>query len=469
MQSLQHGLQNRQITAAARVAGNIGYDAHIESVKACLEPQRRDRTSEKQPKRKKAMNLRSLGLGLLLATAASTALSAEVEVLHWWTSGGEAKSAAALKKMLEAKGDTWKDFAVAGGGGESAMTVLKSRVVSGNPPTAAQIKGPAIQEWGDEGVVANLDPVASAEHWDDLLPKVVADVMKYDGHYVAVPVNVHRVNWMWANPDVLKKAGVELPTNWDDFFAAADKIKAAGFIPVAHGGQPWQDSTTFESVLLGVGGADFYQKVFVDLDPKALNSPTMVKALKTFKRIKEYTDPGASGRDWNLATAMVINGKAAFQFMGDWAKGEFTAAGKVPGKDYICAPAPGTSDDFTFNIDSFVMFNLSGEEANKGQRDLASTIMSPEFQEIFNLNKGSIPARLNLPMDKFDACAKRSNDDFVASAKGGTLVPSMAHGMSTFPAIQGAFYDTVTEFYNSDSMSAEDAAKKLVSAVKAAQ
>jgi glucose/mannose transport system substrate-binding protein len=166
---------------------------------------------------------------------------------------------------------------------------------------------------------------------------------------------------------------------------------------------------------------------------------------------------------------MVINGKAAFQFMGDWAKGEFTAAGKIPGKDYICAPAPGTSDDFTFNIDSFVMFNLSGEEANKGQRDLASTIMSPEFQEIFNLNKGSIPARLNLPMDKFDACAKRSNDDFVASAKGGTLVPSMAHGMSTFPAIQGAFYDTVTEFYNSDSMSAEDAAKKLVSAVKAAQ
>jgi glucose/mannose transport system substrate-binding protein len=416
------------------------------------------------------MNLKSIGLGLILATTiSSAALAAEVEVLHWWTSGGEAKSAAALKKMLEAKGDTWKDFAVAGGGGESAMTVLKSRVVSGNPPTAAQIKGPAIQEWGDEGVMANLDSVAKAEQWDQLIPQVISDVMKYNGSYVAVPVNVHRVNWMWANPEVLKKAGVELPTTWDEFFSAAEKIKTAGFIPVAHGGQPWQDSTIFESVVLGVGGADLYRSAFVEHDPAALNSPTMIKALDTFKRIKQYTNPGASGLDWNLATAMVINGKAAIQFMGDWAKGEFTAADKTPGKDYLCAPAPGTENAFTFSVDSFVMFNLSGEEANKGQQNLASTIISPEFQEIFNLNKGSIPVRLDLPMKKFDDCAKRSHDDFVATAKSATLVPSMAHGMSTFPAIQGAIFDTVTEFYNSDSMRAETAAKKLTKAVQAAQ
>jgi glucose/mannose transport system substrate-binding protein len=128
---------------------------------------------------------------------------------------------AELKKMLEAKGDTWKDFAVAGGGGESAMTVLKSRVVSGNPPTAAQIKGPSIQEWGDEGVLANLDPVAEAEGWNTLLPAVVSEVMKYDGHYVAVPINVHRVNWLWINPEVFDKSGAEIPTTWDEFFVAA--------------------------------------------------------------------------------------------------------------------------------------------------------------------------------------------------------------------------------------------------------
>jgi glucose/mannose transport system substrate-binding protein len=230
------------------------------------------------------MMMKTLGLSVALSAALSAgligpALAAEVEVLHWWTSGGEAKSVAELKKMLEAKGDTWKDFAVAGGGGESAMTVLKSRVVSGNPPTAAQIKGPSIQEWGDEGVLANLDPVADAEGWNKLLPGVVSEVMKYDGHYVAVPVNVHRVNWLWVNPQVFEKSGAEIPTTWDEFFVAADKIKAAGFTPVAHGGQPWQDSTLFEDVVLGVGGVDFYRSAFVDLDADALNSDTMIEAL----------------------------------------------------------------------------------------------------------------------------------------------------------------------------------------------
>jgi glucose/mannose transport system substrate-binding protein len=416
------------------------------------------------------MKISKIGLGIALALGLSMgAQAADVEVLHYWTSGGEAKSVAELKKMLEAKGHTWKDFAVAGGGGESAMTVLKSRVVSGNPPAAAQIKGPSIQEWGDEGVLANLEGVAKKEGWDDLLPGVVSDVMKYDGKYVAVPVNVHRVNWMWANPEVFKKAGATIPKTWDEFFVAADKIKAAGMTAVAHGGQPWQDATTFESVVLGVAGADFYRKAFVDLDPKALNSAEMIKSLETFRKIKAYTDEGAPGRDWNLATAMVIKGEAGMQFMGDWAKGEFTAAGKVPGKDFICAAAPGTSGDFTFNIDSFVMFDLDNKDLEKGQNDLASTVLSPAFQEVFNLNKGSIPARLNLPMDKFDDCAKLSSTDFVATAKENTLVPSMAHGMSTFSATQGAIYDTVTEFYNSDSVTAETAAAKMVSAVAAAQ
>ena len=155
-------------------------------------------------------------------------MAGEVEVLHYWTSGGEAKSVAELKKMMESRGHTWKDFAVAGGGGDNAMTVLKSRVISRNPPAAAQVKGPAIQEWAEDGVLANLDAVAKAEKWDSLLPLAVANIMKYKGSYVAVPVNVHRVNWVWANPAVLKKAGVTaMPRNYDEFFSAADKIRKA--------------------------------------------------------------------------------------------------------------------------------------------------------------------------------------------------------------------------------------------------
>lgn len=405
----------------------------------------------------------------LSAGAAPAALAAgEVEVLHYWTSGGEAKSVAVLKELLEKEGYGWKDFAVAGGAGENAATVLKTRALAGNPPSAAQIKGPAIQEWGDTGTLGNIDSVANANGWDGLLPKVVSDVMKYDGNYVAVPVNVHRVNWLWVNKEIFDKTGAKIPTNWDEFFAAAKTIQDAGYLPVAHGGQAWQDATVFEAIVLAVGGADFYNKAFVELDAGALGGATMQKAFDTFRKYQSYVDANAAGRDWNLATAMVIEGKAAMQIMGDWAKGEFTAAGKTPGQDYECVAAPGTAKDYTFNIDSFILFNNQEGDNQKAQEAFARLIMEPEFQEVFNLNKGSIPVRPGVPLGKFDSCATLSVDDFASTAKSGTLVPSMAHGMSTFPGPQGAIYDTATQFFNSSESSA-DAAKKLASAVKAAQ
>jgi glucose/mannose transport system substrate-binding protein len=415
------------------------------------------------------MKLNHLVTSLLAATAlmsaATVVQAAEVEVLHYWTSGGEAKSVAELKKMMEAKGISWKDFAVAGGGGENATTALKARVIAGSAPTAAQIKGPSIQEWGRENVLANIDAVAVSEKWDALLPKVVSDVMKYKGHYVAAPINVHRVNWLWINPEVLKKAGATTPANFDEFFVAADKIKAAGMIAVAHGGQPWQDATVFESVALGVGGADFYKKALVNMDQPALTGPTMIKTFDTLGKIKTYIDKNSPGRDWNLATAMIINGQAGMQFMGDWAKGEFTAAGKVAGKDYLCVAAPGTEKAFTFNIDSLAMFKVNDPATQKAQLVLASTIMSPAFQEVFNLNKGSIPARAGVSPAKFDTCAVKSMADLDIANKAGGLVPSMAHGMAVNAATQGAITDVIARFMNS-TMSSQDAVVALAKAAK---
>ena len=405
---------------------------------------------------------------LALVILVTGAWAGEVEVLHWWTSGGEAKSVGVLKDQLEKEGHTWKDFAVAGGAGETAMTVLRSRAVAGNPPTAAQVKGPQIQQWGEEGVLANLDKVAKANKWDDLLPGVVADIMKYKGKYVAVPVNVHRINWMWVNPEVFRKAGAKIPTTWAEFESEAKKIQDAGFIPVAFGGQAWQEATVFESIVIAIGGADFYRKTMIDADPKSLNSPTMVKVFEQLRTVKKYTDTNAPGRDWNLATAMVIEGKAAMQFMGDWAKGEFTAAGKQPNSDYVAVPVPQTSEYFLFNVDSFIMFNVKDKKAREAQDAMARLILEPGFQEVFNVNKGSIPVRLGMPRDPFDDPAQRAMNDFIATASSGGLLPSMAHEMAVFPEIRGAIFDVVTSFYNSD-MSAQDAARKLGEEVQAAK
>jgi len=245
-------------------------------------------------------------LAILPLSVSAAESKGSVEVVHWWTSGGEKAAVDVLKAQVEKDGFTWKDGAVAGGGGATAMTVLKSRAVAGNPPGVAQIKGPDIQEWASTGLLDTdvLKDVAKSEKWDSLLDKKVSDTVKYDGDYVAVPVNIHRVNWLWINPEVFKKAGItKNPTTLEEFYAAGDKLKAAGFIPLAHGGQPWQDSTVFEAVVLSVMGVDGYKKALVDLDNAALTGPEMVKALTELKKVATYMDADGKGQDWNLEAA----------------------------------------------------------------------------------------------------------------------------------------------------------------------
>ena len=397
-----------------------------------------------------------------LLVAGAVYAEPQAEVLHYWTSGGEAKSVAVLQKEFADNGGTWTDMPVAGGGGDAAMTALRARVLSGNAPTAVQLKGPAIQEWYEEGVLADISSVAEANGWADVLPDSIAGHMKCEGTWCAAPVNVHRVDWIWANAEVLKTNGIEMPTTWDEFNAAAEKLSAAGIIPLAHGGQAWQDATVFEAVALGILGADGFRKAFVDLDKDTLTSDAMVAVFDQMRMMRGYVDPNFSGRDWNLATAMVMNGEAAFQIMGDWAKGEFMAAGKVPGTDFLCLSTPG--DGFLYNVDSFAMFDVDGDDKKAGQDLLAKLVVGKNFQEVFNLNKGSIPARTDVALDKFDSCATLSASDMAASSEGGSLLPSYAHGMALRGAQAGAITDVVTAHFNSD-MSSADAVQQLATAV----
>ena len=386
----------------------------------------------------------------------------QAEVLHWWTSGGEAKSVAVLQKEFASRGGKWTDMPVAGGGGDAAMTALRARVLAGNAPTAVQLKGPAIQEWYEEGVLANISSVAKAQGWADVLPASIAGHMKCEGKWCAAPVNVHRIDWIWANAAVLAKNGISMPTSWDELNAAAEKLQAAGITPLAHGGQAWQDATVFEAVALGTGGPEFFQKAFVELDQATLKSNTMVKVFDQMRIMRGFVDNNFSGRDWNLATAMVMNGEAAFQIMGDWAKGEFLAAGKRPGIDFLCASTPG--DGFLYNVDSFAMFAVDGSDKKEGQLLLAELIVGKNFQKVFNMNKGSIPARVDVALDDFDPCAHTSAQDMATSNAGGSLLPSYAHGMALRGAQAGAITDVVTAHFNSD-MSSADAVKMLATAV----
>lgn len=385
-----------------------------------------------------------------------------VEVLHWWTSGAEAAAIGDMKSRLEKKGVEWQDMPVAGGSGTAAKQALKVRVLSGNPPSAVQMKAAEIAEWNEEDVFSTaIDATAKSENWDSVLPPAIAKGLKCDGKYCAAPANVHRVDWIYSNPKVLAKVGVDTPTNWDEFNTAAQKLKKAGITPLAHGGQAWQDATLFEVIAISLGGSNFYHNAFVKLDKKALQSETMVNVFKQFRKMRGYVDRSFQGRDWNLATSMVINGDAGFQVMGDWAKGEFIVAGKKPGVDFTCSTY---GKGYIYNTDSFAFFDKGDADSVTGQAEMASVIMDKDFQKSFNLKKGSIPARTDVSLVDFDKCAVKSQQEMVSRSKTGGLQPSYAHGMALPGAMSGAITDVVTNFFNSDQ-SPEQGVKALVHAI----
>jgi len=411
-----------------------------------------------------AMKVFATAIALVTAWCATAVHAGELEVLHFWDVGDDARAVNVLKSTLQRQGHTWKDFAVTADANGFPLFLLRSRVQSGNPPAAAQVKAPVIQQWAREGALANLDATARAGQWDAVLPRVVSDAMKYKGSYVAVPANIHRINWLWINTRILKRANAQVPVTWDDFFAAADAMKRAGYIAVTHGGQPWQDFLLFENVVLGVGGPEFYRKAFVALDPGALAGPVMEQALQTFRRIKPYTDVAAMGRNWNVAASRLANGEAGMQFMGDWAKPIFQTAQRSGSLEFACVPAPGTAKAYAYTVDSFALFKVNSPAKTRAQQDFAADLLAPGVQEEFNLVKGSIPVRQGVDLTKFDRCAKQSAAAFEAASRGGTLVPSIS--MALPPTVEDAMREAVSAYWHDDRITARATMQRLVAAAR---
>jgi glucose/mannose transport system substrate-binding protein len=413
---------------------------------------------------------RSFAAALLVSCslAAAPALAEEeVEVLHWWTSGGEAAALNILKENLQKEGVAWKDMPVAGGGGTQAMTALRARVAAGDPPAAVQLLGFDVTDWAEQGALADISEIAEKGGWDKVIPPAIQEFSKYDGKWIAAPVNAHSTNWVWINKALLDKVGGKEPQSWDEFIALLDKFKAAGVTPLAHGGVPWQDATIFDSVVLTTGGPDFYKKALIDLDPEALGSDTMRKVFERMTQLRGYFDNNFAGRDWNLATAMVINGEAGAQIMGDWAKGEWVTAKKQPGVDVVCIRFPGTQGTVLFNTDQFAAFKVSENERD-AQLKLVAAVEDPAFQSAFNVIKGSAPARTDVPDTAFDACGKKAIADLKQASADGKLMGSFAHGHANRAAVKLAMYDVITRELNGQ-LKPDEAVKALVEAVENAQ
>jgi glucose/mannose transport system substrate-binding protein len=410
-----------------------------------------------------------LALAAALSVVAGAGVQAEpkTNLLHQWATGGDALAIAKLGEMFEAEGGSWEQTPIPGHTANT-LSKLRAEVLAGNAPPAVQLKGPEIAEWAATGYTADLNELASKEDWDEVVAPTLIGVMKPDDAWVAAPMNIHRINWMWASKPALDQVGVtELPGTWDEFNEIAQKLADAGITPVAHGSMDWTDGTLFEIVVYGMD-PELYRQAFVDLDLDALQGEGMAQSFAQLRKMVEWMDEGIPGRTWDVAAAMMLRGEAGFHFMGDWAIGYYNNNGFTPNEDYLCGRAPMNVDEpgFILNSDSVVFFKVDDPDYQEGQELLAHLIMSPEFQKVFNVAKGSIPARMDVDLSEdFNPCQQLAQADLQETIAADNLVVSMAHNMAVPQKFRAAMLEVITEFVNDPSLSPEDAAVQLADAV----
>lgn len=398
----------------------------------------------------------ALLVGCSLTTYADTTqASQDVHFLHWWTSQGEVKSAEVVNDVLSEADLNVINVPVQGGGGKTAKSILQARAIAGNPPDMAQLEGPAIKSWAALGFLHNLDDAAKQQNWDEKLLSLARGIHQHNGNYVAVPVTLHRLNWMWVNMDILNRHQLKMPESWEQLIDVFSQLKQKGVSPLAIGNEPWQIVQLFENIAFGIGGPHYYRKAFIELDPDILASSTTHEALRKFRQISTIVLPDLSKQRWEEATKDLLEGRRAFQITGDWVAGELMAMnGEFP-DNIFCSPTPFQQSGFIYNMDSFALFKkplLTNEQANW----IAKIVSEPDFLYEFNRRKGSIPAYENVSLKGFNPCALKAKLDFKQAEELGTLVPSIIDSMAVSPVIEKAASSELYRFFNDPTMQPDD-------------
>lgn len=393
--------------------------------------------------------------------AGSAAFAADLEVTHWWTSGGEAAAVAEFAREFEAQTDhTWVDGAIAGGGG-TARPVMVSRIIGGDPMGAFQFNhGRQAEELIEAGLLRDMTDVAEAEGWKDIVnPPSLLDACTVDGRIYCAPVNIHSWQWLWLSNAAFEKAGLDVPTNWDEFVAAGPALREAGITPMALGGQPWQSSGAFNVLMATLGGPDALQKIYGDGDAEMAAGDAMKRVFEATSDMREMVQ-GSNVQDWNQATNLVITDQAGGQIMGDWAQGEFAMAGEVAGEDYTCLPGLGINEVISTGGDAFYFPVIDDEEISAAQDALAATLLNPQTQVAFNLKKGSLPVRGDVDLETANDCMKRGLE-ILAS---GTILPDV--NMLNTEDTNNQLNDLFVQFFQDTSISADDAQARFVDIVE---
>jgi glucose/mannose transport system substrate-binding protein len=391
----------------------------------------------------------------------------KLEVFSWWTSGGEAAALDALFNVYKRReaGAEIINAAVAGGGGSAARPVLQTRLAGGNPPDTWQTHPgwELLGQYVDPGYCEPITDLYKSDGWDTVFPKeLVVNLMTKDRKIYAVLAGIHRGNVLWYNTKLLEKHGIRVGNTmtFEQFFAACDKLKAAGIPALGVGDSGiWASAQLFENTLLGVVGPKGWADLFSGA--KQWDDSKVKEAIKLFAKMQDYVNPDHSALSWDQAIKSLMEGKVAFSSMGDWADGEFLRANLKEKEDFGWVCHPGTDGSFIIVADGFTL--AKGAPHKEAALAWLKSIGSKEAQEAFNPLKGSIPARTDVDRSKFDAYHQWSMDSFAKDRP----VASCVHGEAAPAAFQQALNDAVTAFLVDKNV--DNFANALVQAARESQ
>jgi glucose/mannose transport system substrate-binding protein len=409
----------------------------------------------------------SAALLTLSKRARAQAAKPKVTVISQWSAGSDGAAITRLGQEFEKQGGVWEHNPVPGFTTEM-MNKLRAQIIAGDPPAASQLKGPEIAAWSKIAPVVDLDDMVKTAGFEAVVPAELARLSKPQGHWVALPIQAYRINTLFVSKKAADKVGLsKLPATWAEFNQVAEKMKAAGITPVANGGIKWDDGMKWEIALCGISPAA-YRSAVMELDDKALKGPEVLEAFKQFRRLGEWSDPGAAGQHYSTFIPRYMQGDMGMLLMGGWAQGVFQHAGfKL--SDYLVGPAPQNDGKLAFdlNSDEFIFWQKKQPEFIEGQKLLAKIVMSKEFGPMYSQITGSIPARTDTDLSAagFTDAQRETAQAMADSVKSGRVVLSLAHNMAQPNQISAAMIDVLTEFVHDSSISPEQGQSRLADAV----
>jgi glucose/mannose transport system substrate-binding protein len=416
--------------------------------------------------------------GLLAGSAAALAMPSfaqdggkpRLTAISQWSAGSDGAAISALGKVFEQHGGIWQHNPVPGFTTEM-MNKLRAQIMAGDPPAVSQLKGPEIAAWSKIAPTVDIGAWVNAAGFADKAPVELANSCQPGGHWIALPLQVYRINTLFLSTNGMRRAGVtKAPASWSEFNDTAAKMQAAGMIPLANGGIRWDDGMKFEIALAGID-PEVYRRAIMALDEDALKSKQVLAAFGQLRKFANWMNPNIAAQPWGVNLPAFVKGDMGMVLMGGWAQGNLMRAGATAA-DFSSGPAPGENGSpcFVLNADCFIFWQQKAADLQAGQKLFAEIVMQPATQEMYSKLTGSIPARTDVDLSsaEFSDGQRDSARNLRDAIAGGRVVMSLAHNMAQPNGMTTAMIDVLTEYVHDSSIGAAEGQKRLVAAVASA-